>query len=84
MNTSYPKFLKSLFWEFDLSELDIKNHRYFIVERILEKGKIDSIKWLFENFSMAEIRNVIESSRNLTSRTRNFWFEYLKYATYTT
>lgn len=82
MKASYPKFLKSLFWEFDLNELHIDSHKYFIVERILEKGKIDAIRWLFETYSITDIKNVIESSKNLTSRTRSFWFEYLKYASY--
>lgn len=68
-----PKFLKKYFWDTDFRKLNKKDHSYFIVERILEHGDEKAIKWMRHNFGLAEIRAVLTSSRNLSSRSANFW-----------
>lgn len=81
MYTDQVNILKKLFWEFDLSHLDFNKYQVFIIERVLEKGKIEHIKLLFKIYSASQIQNVVESSMNLGSKSRNFWKLFFKYAT---
>lgn len=71
-----PLFVKRLFWEYDVNSLDFVGHKRFIVERVLEKGNSNSLKWLFRCYSISEIKNIIETSVNLSTATKNFWNIY--------
>ena len=68
-----PQKLKTLFWEYDFKILNPDRHRRFIIERILEKGSLSSIRWLFDVYSRNEIENVIMTSNNLSKKTVDFW-----------
>lgn len=63
-------FIKNIFWEYDLSTFTEGNYAFF-VERILEKGTFESIKWLFSNISHDLISSVAKTSVNISSSTRN-------------
>ncbi|OGF59996.1 MAG: hypothetical protein A2Y62_18395 [Candidatus Fischerbacteria bacterium RBG_13_37_8] len=69
---SLPTF-RSLFWDTDYKKLDIKKHKVYIIERILEAGDFESIKWLFTAYSKSDIKKVITSSRVISPKTKNFW-----------
>lgn len=60
-----------LFWDTD--NLDIKQHQKFIVERILESGTSEMVKFLFETYSEQEIKEIIRSSNRISVRTALFW-----------
>lgn len=77
---NFPKQLKPLFWEFDIKQLSIKLHSDFIIERILEKGSIQSLKWVFNTFTNDKISCVVKSSSNLSPKTKTFWNFYFNYA----
>lgn len=68
-----PLFIKNLFWEYDTNTFDYNNHKRFIVERILEKGNKNSLSWLFKAYSINDIKNIVETSSNLSNPTKNFW-----------
>jgi len=72
--------LKNIFWEFDMSILDINKHCNFIIERTLDKGRVENIKTLFSIYSKYQIKSVVESSNNLSLDTKNFWNLFFKYA----
>ena len=73
MSNKLPKKLKTLFWDFDYKKINIKKHRQFVVERLLEKGKMEHVIWLYENYDPEFIQSVISSSHSLSPKTRNFW-----------
>ena len=64
--------VKYLFWDVDIKSLT-ETHEGFVIERILEKGRMEDIVWLFSNFAKDTIKNVIKSSQNLSSKTVQFW-----------
>lgn len=72
--------LKNIFWEFDMSLLDFNKHCPFIIERTLEKGRVEHIKSLFQIYSKQQIQSVLESSNNLSEKSKNFWNLFFKYA----
>jgi hypothetical protein len=65
----------SLFWEYDVAELDWDEHRDFVIERVLSHGTWDQICWLREFVSDAQIRRIVEHTRgrNLSAKQLRFW-----------
>ncbi|MBI3304733.1 hypothetical protein HYZ80_00170 [Candidatus Parcubacteria bacterium] len=73
MKLSIPVRLKSLFWDIDPVKLDVKRHRAFVIERVLEHGDEAAIAWLFKTFSRTAIASVTKASRRLSPKSRDFW-----------
>jgi Family of unknown function (DUF6922) len=65
--------LKPFFWETDLEKMDIRLHKTYIIERILELGDKPAVQWLFTTYSLSEIKDILEKSRNVSSKSRNYW-----------
>jgi len=61
-----PAKIQYLFWNYDISKLDIKRYGPFIIERILEKGTFHEVKWILRTYSSNLIIYVVENSRNLS------------------
>lgn len=69
-----PLTKKTLFWDTDISNLDINKHKRYIIERILQFGNMDDYNWMRENYSKNEIKNVIMEKRSpLNPRSISFW-----------
>jgi len=68
-----PSMLQKYFWDCDFGALSMREHRRFIIERVLNFGDDDAVRWLFAHINRASIANVLEHSRNLSEKTRNFW-----------
>ena len=67
------KFRQSLFWDVDPKTIDPKKHAYYIVERILDFGTDDEVRWMWRTYSRSLIRKVAETSRVLHAPTRSLW-----------
>jgi len=68
-----PEKFRKYFWDCDFDKLTIEKYPKFITERILNYGDWDSIRWLFGFIKSDFTKQLIESSRNLNEKTRNFW-----------
>ncbi len=68
-----PERFKKYFWDCDFENLGMQKYAFFIIERILNFGNVDSIKWLLSNTDRKMLMEVIEKSRNLNKKTRNYW-----------
>jgi hypothetical protein len=68
-----PNEFRKYFWDVAFDELSFKKYPRFISERILNYGDLDSIKWLLSATGKQFIRSIVESSRNLNAKTRNYW-----------
>lgn len=71
-----PDFLRPFFWDVDFDRLDLQDHGFFIVSRILEHGDEPSAEFLLRNYSREEIIRVVKCSRSLSRRSRGFWMIY--------
>ena len=80
MYTERVNILQNIFWEFDLSILDFNKYKEFVIERVLEKGREEHVKYIFRNYSKSQIKSVVESSNNLSLKTKNFWNLFFAYA----
>lgn len=71
-----PEKFSPYFWDVHLEELHPIRHRQFIIERLLNEGDHHSLRWLFQTYSVEEIRQVVQSSRNLSRKTARYWQYY--------
>jgi len=71
-------FRQSLFWDTDPKNIKIKKHANYVIERILELGNDSEVRWLFQTYRPAKIRQVAKSSRVLSPKTKNLWLLLLK------
>ncbi len=72
-----PEEFRPFFWDIsDMSVIDIKDDKFFIIERLLNEGNEKSLQWLFQNYSHDEIKEIVYNSRRLTLKTAYCWQNY--------
>lgn len=70
---SLPDRFKKFFWDVSFADLDKVADYYFILERLLEYGDDEAVRWLLRNYSKKDLMEVITSSRRLSPKTGHFW-----------
>ncbi len=71
-----PKHFKVFFWDVDIYSLDLKKNKFFIIERLLNEGDHHSLHWLFQNYTVNEIKEVVKKSRELSAEVAHCWRSY--------
>jgi len=71
-----PYKLQVFFWDYYPSQIDIFKFKDFIIERLLEKGTLAEVKWLFKTYSDDDIKSAALNSPNLSTGTRTLWKKY--------
>ncbi|RME07465.1 MAG: hypothetical protein D6803_03960 [Anaerolineae bacterium] len=73
--TPIPPTLAPFFQEYDLRRLDLQQGRGTIIERVLQFGNREEIRWLFGAYPRAEIRAWVEQWGDLAlpEPHRTFW-----------
>lgn len=67
------QIIQSLFWDAADEDIDFNAHAPYVMERVLEHGNDAQVQWLFKRYSSDAIRAVVEASRGLSARSRNYW-----------
>lgn len=67
------KFRQSLFWDVDPKKIDPKKHARYIIERILDFGNDEEVRWMSRAYSKQKIRATVNNSRVLHDKSRNLW-----------
>jgi hypothetical protein len=70
-----PSSLAPFFQEYDLSKLDLDRSAWTIIERTLQYGNREEIRWLFQTYSQQKIRDWVAQWGNiaLPEPHRTFW-----------
>ena len=87
-----PASLKFLFWEYDFSKLSWEEDKNLVIEKVLTRGDLESIKWLRSKLTNDELRKWLVSCHGATlsrpalrfwelilgipRRTVNTWFAH--------
>jgi hypothetical protein len=71
--TVVPERFRPLFWDTNLSKIHIKRNARYIIERVLEFGNMDAVKWLQKVYPIQTIIDVLNMNRIITEKSRNFW-----------
>ncbi len=74
-----PIGLKPYFQEYDIARLHIVRDANLIIQRVLEFGTWDEIRWLFETYRSKRIRLFLRAygERGLKPVTFNYWRKLL-------
>jgi uncharacterized protein DUF6922 len=78
-SSQIPRGLKPYFQEYDITRLDIIRDANLIIQRALEFGTWDEIRWLFETYRSKRIRLFLRErgERLLKPVTFNYWRKLL-------
>jgi len=68
---------KSLFWDVDSATIDLDKNARYVIERVLDFGNDEEVRWMWNLYSQRQIREVLESSRVLHPQTRALWNELI-------
>lgn len=68
-----PKLRQSLFWDVDPKKIDLKKHARYVIERVLDFGNDDEVRWMWQTYRRSSIRKVAETSRVLHAPSRSLW-----------
>ena len=66
-------FRPSLFWDVDPKTIDQKKHARYIIERILEFGNDEEVRWLYKRYRRSFVRDVVKKSRVLRPQSKVLW-----------
>lgn len=67
------RFRQSLFWDVDPKTINPKRHARYIIERILDFGNDEEVRWMWKTYSRSLIADVVKNSRVLQPQSRNLW-----------
>jgi len=73
MGKELPLFLGPFFWDVDFQMLSIDKSSYFIISRLMEHGDEEAIIFLLKTYSKKKMTAVLNKSRSISRRSRNFW-----------
>lgn len=70
---SVIRFRQTLFWDVDPKTIDTKKHAVYIIERVLDFGNDDEVRWMWHYYPRRLIRKVVNKSRVLLAKTKSLW-----------
>ena len=69
-------FSKNLFWDSEMGDVNIKQHKKHIIERVLIRGFLKDVYILFKLYTSEELIAAIKSSKLLDKKTADFCSQY--------
>jgi len=73
-----PKSLHQFFWDVDVKKLDPNNKTYFIINRLLDKGNVEAVKWVRKSYSENQIKYTFKHIRDFNPKVGRFWALFLQ------
>ena len=68
-----PEMLRKYFWDCSFEDLRLAQYPIFISERVLNFGDMYSLRWLFSKIDKKFLIDLVNKSRNLNKKTKNYW-----------
>ena len=73
-----PKSLHKYFWDVDIKKLDPDKKPYFVINRLLDKGNVEAVKWVRGNYTESQIKETFKRFRDFSPKVARFWSLFLK------
>lgn len=64
---------QTLFWDVDPKTIDVKKHARYIIERIIDYGNDDEVRWLLRTYSSGLVGDVVKKSRVIQKYSKPLW-----------
>lgn len=71
-----PAFVAPILWDVDTLKISFNEHAGFIIERVLEYGGIDALKWAEEQFGRGQLVETLKHSKRLSLKTGRYYSLY--------
>lgn len=62
-----------MFWDAKSGDIDIKRNAQYIIERVLDFGRDNEVRWLWRTYSKPLLKKVVSRSHSLRPRTKALW-----------
>lgn len=72
-----PARFRGQFWDVEFRRQLPRTHPEFVVERLLEHGGDDAVRWLLRNVPRPFLEHVVRRARGLRPPTAYCWANYL-------
>ena len=76
MSLDIPEDVKVTLWDVDTGQLDFDQRSGFVIERLMEFGGDEAIRWMLGYYSQQQLEAVLEQSRQISAKTANYWVHY--------
>lgn len=76
--TKIPETLYKFFWDVNPQKVNPAEKPYFVIQRLLDKGNIEAVRWVRENFSTADIAETFYKMRDFRAKVGYFWTLFLE------
>lgn len=63
----------TLFWDTDPKKINLQKNAKYVIERVMEYGKDEEVRWIWSLYSKDLLREVAYKSRSLSPETKNLW-----------
>ena len=73
MPAKLPASLHFFFWDCDAKKLNPGKKPYFVINRLLDKGNLEAVRWVRRNFPEELIVETIKKMRDFSPLTAVFW-----------
>ncbi len=77
-SASLPRSLHRYFWDIDVRKLNPQSRPQYVIQRLLEIGDDEAVRWVRKNYSEEQIRETIRERRGFSPKTAQFWASFLK------
>jgi len=64
---------QSLFWDVDPKTIDLKKNAKYIIERILDFGKDEEVRWMWNFYDKDLLKEVVNNSKTIGKDTKSLW-----------
>ena len=68
------KLRPSLFWDVDPDTIDLDKHARYVIERVLDFGTDEEVRWMFKQYPRKQIAEVLNLPRSqVDPKSRALW-----------
>ncbi|MCL4354511.1 hypothetical protein M1349_03515 [Patescibacteria group bacterium] len=67
------QFRQSLFWDTNPKKLNTNNNARYIIERIMDFGNDDEVRWMKREYSKPMLHQVAKTSKVLQPNSKALW-----------
>lgn len=71
--TKLPKSLYRFFWDVDVGKLNPAKKPYFVINRLLDKGDVEAVRWVRRNYTKKQITETFTRLRDFNVKVGTFW-----------
>jgi len=68
-----PKKFRTLFWDSNFEIIDPSSKPLYVINRILDKGDLEAIHWVRQNFPEELIKETLKKLRDYSLKSATFW-----------